>query len=97
MPLYVCLYKLTDQGIKNIKEAPQRIEAGIKAWETMGGKMIGFYLTMGEYDYVSIAEAPNDEVVATFLLSLGSLGNVKTTTLKAFTMAEFAEIVKKLP
>lgn len=97
MPLYVCLYKLTDQGIKHIKEAPQRIEAGIKAWEAMGGKMIGFYLTMGEYDYVSIAEAPNDEVVATFLLSLGSLGNVKTTTLKAFTMAEFAEIVKKLP
>ncbi len=97
MPFYVVLYKLTDQGIRNIKEAPQRIEAGIKSWEALGGKTIGFYLTMGEYDYVSIAEAPNDEVVAAFMLSLGSLGNVKTTTLKAFTTQEFAEIVKKMP
>lgn len=97
MPFYVTLYKLTDQGVKNIKEAPQRIEEGIKAWEAMGGKLIGFYLTMGEYDYVSVGEAPNDEVAAAFNLSLGSLGNVKTTTLKAFTTQEFAEIVKKMP
>jgi uncharacterized protein with GYD domain len=97
MPLYVTLFKLTDQGIKNIKEAPQRIEEGIKGWEAMGGKLIGFYLTMGEYDYVSIGEAPNDEVAAAFMLSLGSFGNVKTTTLKAFTTQEFAEIVKKMP
>jgi uncharacterized protein with GYD domain len=52
---------------------------------------------MGEYDYVAIGEAPNDEAAATFALALGSLGNVKTTTLRAFTKDEFATLVKKLP
>jgi uncharacterized protein with GYD domain len=97
MPLYITLYKLTDQGIKNIKDAPERFKRGTKAFEEMGGKVLGFYLTMGEYDYVSIGEAPSDEVVATFALALGALGNVRTTNLKAFSAEEFAEIVKKLP
>ena len=61
MPTYIVLYKLTDQGIRDIKEAPQRIEEGTKALEAAGGKVIGFYSVMGEYDYVSIGEAPNDE------------------------------------
>ena len=52
---------------------------------------------MGEYDYVGIAEAPNDEVAMTFMLGLGSAGNVRTTTLKAFTTEQFAEMVNKLP
>ena len=51
---YVTLYKLTDQGIKEIKSAPQRIEANKKALDAVGGKMIGLYATMGEYDYVSV-------------------------------------------
>jgi len=97
MATYIMLMKLTDQGIKDIKNAPGRIEAGIKALEAMGGKVTGFYVTMGEYDYVAIGEAPSDEVAMAFLLGLGSLGNVRTTTLKAFTREEFAEIVKKLP
>ena len=97
MPTYIVLYKLTDQGIRNIKEAPQRIEEGIKALEAAGGKVIGFYSVMGEYDYVSIGEAPNDETAIALALAIGSQGNVRTTTLKAFTKEEFAEIVKKLP
>jgi uncharacterized protein with GYD domain len=52
---------------------------------------------MGEYDYAAITEAPSDEVAATFALALGSLGNVRTTTLRAFTKEEFAQMVKKLP
>ena len=97
MPTYIALYKLTDEGVKNIKNAPQRIKDGIKGFEAMGGKVIGFYAVMGEYDYVSIGEAPNDEVAMTFSLALGSGGNVRTTTLKAFTAEEFANLVKKLP
>lgn len=93
----VVLMKLTGQGIKDIKDAPQRIEQGIKSFEAMGGKVLGYYSVMGEYDYVAIVEAPSDEVAMTFLLALGSLGNVKTTTLKAFTREEFAQMVKKLP
>jgi uncharacterized protein with GYD domain len=96
MPSYVLLMKLTEQGGKNIKEAPGRVEAGIKAWEALGGKMTDFFVVMGEYDYVAIGEAPNDEVAATFSLMLSSLGNVKTTTLRAFTKEQFAEMVKRI-
>ena len=97
MPTYISLLKLTEQGIKNIKEAPARVEQAIKAMEAGGGKFIGFYVVMGEYDYVFIAEAPCDEAMMTYLLALGSLGNVKTTTMKAFTKDQFSELVKKLP
>lgn len=97
MPSYIILMKFTEQGIKNVKEAPQRIDAGIKGWEALGGKLTSFYATMGEYDYIAIGEAPSDAVAMTFLLQLGAGGNVRTTTLKAFSVAEFTEFVKKLP
>lgn len=97
MPTYIGLFKLTDQGIKNIKEGPQRVEEAFKAYEAMGGKVIGFYTVMGEYDYVAIGEAPSDEAQLTFALALGSQGFVRTTTLKAFTKEEFAALVAKLP
>jgi len=97
MANYVILMKLTDQGAKTIKDAPGRIETGIKAFEKMGGKVIGFYVVMGEYDYVAVGEAPSDEVATTFALGLAALGNVKTTTLRAYTKEEFAAMVKKLP
>ena len=97
MATYVCLMKLTDQGIKDIKDAPQRIKDGIKGVEAMGGKVTSFYLTMGDYDYVSIAEFPNDEIGMTYLMMLGSLGNIRTTTLKAFTTEQMTEMVGKLP
>ena len=97
MPLFITLYKLTDQGIKDIKNTPERIEKGMKALESMGGKVIGFYSTMGEYDYVGIGEVPTDEIALTYVLGIGSLGNVRTTTLKAFTVEELTEAIKKLP
>ena len=97
MPTYIFLYKLTDQGIKNIKEMPQRLEKAIEASEAVGGKVLGVYSVLGEYDLVSIAEFPNDETVLNLALAFGSQGNVRSTTLKAFTKEEFAEIVKKLP
>ncbi len=96
MASYVLLMKLTEQGSKSIKEAPARVDAGIKAWEALGGKITGFFAVMGEYDYVAIGEAPNDEVAATFSLTVSSLGNVKTTTLRAFTREEFAGMIKKI-
>lgn len=97
MPTYISLMKFTDQGIKNIKDVPKRIEEGVKTFEAIGGKLIGFYSVMGEYDYVSISEAPSDEVIVSFALSLGSGGNLRTTTLKALPKDKFIEIVKRLP
>ncbi len=97
MPTYIFLYKLTDQGIKNIKEMPQRMEKAIEASEAVGGKVLGVYSVLGEYDLVSIAEFPNDETVLSLALAFGSQGNVRSTTLKAFTKETFVEIVEKLP
>jgi uncharacterized protein with GYD domain len=97
MAIGICLMKLTEEGIKNLKDAPKRVAEAKKAVEALGGKWIGFYLTMGEYDYVAIAEFPSDEVAMTYLMSLGSDGNVRTTTLKAFTLEEFQKLVEKLP
>ncbi len=97
MPTFVLLMNLTEQGIANIKEAPARIEEAVNALEAAGGKVLAFYTVMGPYDYVSIVDAPSDQVALAQLLGLGMAGNVRTTTLKAFSREEFAEIVKMLP
>ncbi len=97
MGTYIGLINYTDQGIRNIKDSPKRAEAARKVIRDMGGDMTGLYLTMGTYDLVAILEAPSDEVIAKFVMSLGSQGNVRTTTLKAFTESEFGEIVAALP
>ena len=97
MHTYVVLMKLTDRGIRAVKDAPERIEAGIQSLETMGGKLTGFYATLGEYDYVAIGEAPNEAVVMQFVVGLGSAGYVRTTTMRALSKAEFEAIVNKLP
>ena len=97
MPTYIGLYKYTDQGIKNVKDSPSRIQDAIKSAESMGAKFTGVYSVMGEYDLVSVGEFPNDEAAMTFALATGARGNVRSTTLKAFTKDEFAAIVKKLP
>lgn len=97
MATYVILMNLTDQGVRDIKKAPERIEQGIKAFEQMGGKVVGFYTLMGEFDYLAIGEAPSEEIVTAFVLALGAQGNVRTTTLRAFTKEEIADIIKKLP
>jgi uncharacterized protein with GYD domain len=97
MNTYITLMKLTDQGAKDLKGAPKRIEDGLKMFEKMGGKLIGFYATMGEYDYIGVGEAPSDEVATTYNIALSSLGSVRTTTIKAFTIKEFGDMIKKLP
>ena len=97
MSTHIVMMKLTEQGARTIKEAPARIDASIKSFEKMGGKMIAFYLTTGEYDYIAIGEVPNDEVLLTFLVGLGTMGTVRTTTVRAFSREELAATLKKLP
>lgn len=97
MPKYIVLLKMTDQGNKDIRNVDERIQSGVKLMEKMGGKLIGFYMVMGEYDYVGIGEAPSDEVQTAFALTLSSLGNVKTTSLRAFSKEEIPAIIKMMP
>lgn len=97
MPHYVSLLRYTQQGAAKIKESPKRLDAAKKAAEAAKGKITAWYLTMGKYDAVIISEFPDDESAARFLLSTGSLGNVTTQTLKAFSEAEYRNIVDSLP
>ena len=96
MPHYVTLLRYTQQGIAKVKGSPARLDAARKAAEKAGGKIHGWYLTMGRYDAVFIAEFPDDEACAKFALSVGSLGNVTTETLKAFTEPEYRNIIGSL-
>ena len=97
MPTYGLLMKYTDQGIKNIKDPPRRLAEGAKAYEAMGGKVLGYWATMGEYDILAIGEIPNDEAASAFALALSAQGNVRTTSFRMFTPEEFEKSVKMLP
>jgi uncharacterized protein with GYD domain len=96
MTTYVMLTKWTEKGMVNVKESPKRLDAAKKALKEMGGEFKSVFMTMGDYDLVAIYEAPDDAVAARFTLILGMLGNVRTTTLKAFPEAAYHEIINSL-
>ena len=96
MSNYVVLLDWAEQGIKNVKDTVKRAKSFESAIEKAGGKSLGFYYTIGRYDMVAIVQAPTDEAIASVLLSLGSLGNVRTETLKAFSTDEAASIIEKI-
>ncbi|HJU59832.1 MAG TPA: GYD domain-containing protein [Nitrososphaeraceae archaeon] len=88
MPNYIILYNWTEQGIRNVKDVPKRIENFKSELEKVGAKLINEYFTFGEYDGIIIVEAPDDKAIMKVMLSTGSLGNVRTRTIKAFTYNE---------
>ena len=96
MATYIALINYTDQGIRNVKDSPGRADAARAMLAEMGGAMTDIYLTMGGYDLVAVIEAPSDEVMAKFALTMGAQGNVRTTTLKAFNEADYRKIVASL-
>jgi uncharacterized protein with GYD domain len=97
MATYWILVNWTEQGIKNVKESPRRLDAGRELARQFGVELKDFYMTIGPYDMLTRIEAPGDDAVAKFVLALSSGGNVRTTTLKAFPEAEYREIIKALP
>ncbi|PZM13729.1 GYD domain-containing protein [Rhizobium tubonense] len=96
MSTYIVLIDWTEQGVKNVRESPRRLDAAKKLLREMGGNFKDFYLTMGEHDMVAVCDAPDDAVAARFALSLGSGGSVRTRTLKAFPEAAYREIINSL-
>jgi uncharacterized protein with GYD domain len=93
LPSFVVLGNWTDQGIRDVKAAPERIKTTHSMVEKAKGKM-QLYYTLGTYDFVMIVEVPNDETIIEILSSLGSMGNVRTATMKAWTESEVATILK---
>ncbi len=97
MALHVVLINYTDQGIRNVKQSPERAKAAIAAAEKLGIKLKDIYWTLGAYDLVCVADAPNDEAIIGWALGLGSLGNVRTETMRAFSSNEMNTILAKIP
>ena len=96
MAMYLMLLNWTDQGIKNVKESPKRLDAAKKLAKDLGGEIKTVYMTQGSFDLAIVAEMPNDEKVASYVLKLGSLGNVRTTTLRAYSEDEYRKIIGSL-
>jgi uncharacterized protein with GYD domain len=96
MPRYVVLVNWTEQGIRNVKQTLERTDSGGEIAEKHGLKLEQAYWTVGPYDMVTIFEAPDDEALSAHLLEIGSLGNVRTTTLRAYSEEEMSEILQRL-
>ena len=93
MTTYIMLMNWTDQGAKNLRDSPKRLDAARAALESMGGALRDFYLTMGDCDMVMICEAPDDAVMARFSLTLAKLGDIRSRTLKAFPEKAYRELI----
>jgi uncharacterized protein with GYD domain len=96
MPTYIALVDYSDYGIRHVKESPKRLDQAKALLREMGGDFKAFYMTMGGHDIVAIYEAPDDAIAARFTLMLGSAGNVRTKTLKAFPEQAYREIIASL-
>lgn len=94
---YVVLYKFTEEGLATIKDTPARIQHAKELSAQMGIRVIGVWMTMGEYDMVSVVDAPDDQTLAARQLITGKAGHASTTTMRAFSEEEFAQIVSRLP
>ncbi|MBI1886716.1 MAG: GYD domain-containing protein [Chloroflexi bacterium] len=97
MATYLVLGNFTEQGMRAVKDSPKRAAAAREAFRVAGGNLRELYLSLGEYDFVAVSEFPDDETYTRTVLALAALGNVRPTTLKAFTEDEFRRIIGGLP
>jgi uncharacterized protein with GYD domain len=96
MATFVMLASFTEQGVRNVKETAKRADAFRQMAEKVGVTIRDIYWTLGPYDVVAVGEAPDDETATALSLSLASLGNVRTQTLRAFSRDEIDAIIKKM-
>jgi uncharacterized protein with GYD domain len=96
MAKYVSLLQFTEQGVRSVKDTIKRAAAATAEAEKMGIKVTDSFWTMGAYDVVLLLDAPDDETMSAFSLRLGSLGNVKTSTMRAFRREEMEKILAKI-
>ena len=94
MALYIMMTNLTDEGRKTVKTNPDRIKEVNKEVEAMGVKIHAQYVTLGQYDFINVLEAPNNETIAKVATELGSRGTLQTSTLAALTLDDFIKTLK---
>ena len=96
MPTYVALMNWTDQGIRSVKDTVQRRDQADALAQKHGASIREVYWTVGPYDLVTVVEAPDDESATTMLLELGTAGNLRTTTLRAYDREEMSGMIQRL-
>ncbi len=96
MATYIALTTFTDQGIRNVKDSTKRADAVKEAAKKFGVTAKEFYWTLGSYDLIAIFDAPDDASMTAMGLAIGSAGNVRTQTLRAFSKDEMNKILAKL-
>jgi uncharacterized protein with GYD domain len=96
MPRYVALLDWTDQGVANFKDTVDRYEAASSQLESLGVTFEDVYWTLGAHDLVAVIDAPDDETLAAGLLAVAAQGNIRTTTLRAFSSDEMRSVIAKV-
>src|SRR5919199_1271340 len=96
MPTYIVLMNWTEQGVRNAKDTVDRYEAARGEFEGFGVQFRDAYWTAGPYDIVSTVEAPDEETLSAALLKLGGAGNLRTTTMRAFSADEMRGVIQKM-
>ena len=96
MPQYVALIDWTDQGVRNFKDTVDRYEAAENAFQELGVSFTNIWWTLGVHDIVATVEAPDDETLAAALLAVAGQGNIRTTTLRAFSREEMRSVIGKI-
>ena len=97
MAHYVILANFTDQGIRGIKDTARRAKSFRDLAQKMNVTIKEIYWTLGSYDVVLTMEAPDDETVAALMMKVGSLGNMKSQTLRAFHENEMGPLLSRVP
>ena len=97
MATYISLLRFTQKGIENIKEGPERLDAAKELFKSMGSELKEFYLVTGRYDAVVVTEGPDDETAVKLVLKIGSVGAVRTETMRAFPEEEYRKIIAAMP
>jgi len=95
MPTYVSLIHWTEQGIKGYKDSTSRAADFTKLVESSGGRARELLWTVGEYDIVAVVDFPDDETATAALLRVGSLGNIRSNTMRAFNTDEMSAIIRR--
>ncbi len=96
MPIYISQVTLTMEGVQSIKGAADRIEENRKLWEDCGGKLLHWYVVLGDYDYLLITEAPDEKVMTEIAVKASRRGRTKFRTSIAIPIEEFGETAQRL-
>jgi uncharacterized protein with GYD domain len=91
MAHFIMLTNLTPDGVKTVKNNPGRVQEVNKEMEQLGIKVLNQWATLGQYDFVSVVEAPDEQTMAKVSIELGSRGTTTNQTLTAIPAEEFVK------